>query len=73
MPWFQWCEPTISWKENKLNGNITLTTESKTNEINATTMATSWAIQGSQPKDKEKKPPAYYKEYHKVFSEEEAK
>src|SRR6267154_4907624 len=74
MPWFQNFEPTISWRNKKLEGGITLQTESKASEINAMTMATSWAIQNSKKtSNKEEDVPEQYTKYRKVFSEEEAK
>src|SRR5882757_6009938 len=72
MPWFQSLNPEIDWKEAKLKGRVELRTESKTGEANATTMATSWAIQDPK-EDKEEKIPEPYANYAKVFSEEKAK
>jgi hypothetical protein len=44
LPWFQELEPTISWKQGKLLGDLSVKTSSKVLEINKTTLATSWAI-----------------------------
>jgi hypothetical protein len=44
LPWFQELEPTISWKQGELQGELTVKTSSKVLEINKTTLATSWAI-----------------------------
>jgi hypothetical protein len=43
--WFQKLNPTISWKQGELLGELTVKTSSKVLEINKTTLATSWAIQ----------------------------
>jgi hypothetical protein len=50
LPWFQELEPTISWKQGELLGNLMVETSSKVLEINKTTLATSWAIQGKADK-----------------------
>jgi hypothetical protein len=50
LPWFQKLEPTISWKQGELLGKLTVKTSSKVLEINKTTLATSWAIQGEVEK-----------------------
>jgi hypothetical protein len=73
--WFQKLEPTIFWKQEELLGKLTVKTSSKVLEINKTTLATSWAIQGEVEKVRpsEKDVPDQYKEYANVFSEEKAK
>jgi hypothetical protein len=75
LPWFQEFEPTISWKKGELLGKLTVKTSSKVLEINKTTLATSWAIQGEANKTRlsEKDVPEQYKDYADVFSEEKAK
>src|SRR6267154_2084980 len=75
MPWFQNFKPTISWKKKELEGNMVLQTESKASEVNATTMATSWAIENSKKGVYNKKEdiPAQYTKYRNVFSKESAK
>src|SRR6267154_3393617 len=75
MPWFQTFEPTVSWKKKTLEGKITIQTESKATEVNATTMATSWAIKNSKGTNpsKEKDFPEQYTKYRNIFSEESAK
>jgi hypothetical protein len=50
LPWFQAFEPTISWKQGELLGELKVKTSSKVFEINKTTLATSWAIQGETNK-----------------------
>jgi len=72
MPWFQNFEPTVSWKRKALEGKVTLQTESRITEVNATTMATSWAIKNTKP-HKEEDFPEQYTKYRNVFSEESTK
>jgi hypothetical protein len=75
LPWFQALEPTISWKQGELLGNLNAKTNSKVFEINKTTLATSWAIQEEADKTRlsEKDVPEQYKNYSDVFSKEKAK
>jgi hypothetical protein len=75
LPWFREFEPTISWREGELLGQLTIQTSSKVLEINKTTLATSWAIQGEKGKMclSEKEVPDQYQDYADVFSEEKAK
>jgi hypothetical protein len=63
------------WKEGKLSGNLLVKMSLKVWEINKTTLATSWAIQGEADKTRmsEKDVPEQYKDYSDVFSEEKAK
>jgi hypothetical protein len=65
----------ISWKQGELLGKLMVRTSSKTSEINKTTLAMSWAIQGESNKTQmsEKDIPEQYKDYADVFSEEKAK
>jgi len=55
MPWFQNFEPTVSWKRKELEGRMVIRTKSKTSKMNATTMATSWAIENSKKRNHDKK------------------
>jgi hypothetical protein len=75
LPWFRELEPTISWKQGKLLGELLIKTSSKVLEINKTTLATSWAIQTEADKTRlsEKDVPEQYKDYVDVFSKKEAK
>jgi hypothetical protein len=75
LPWFQEFEPTISWKQGELLGQLKVNTSSKMLEINKTTLAMSWAIQGESNKIHlaEKDVLNQYKDYTDVFSEEKAK
>jgi hypothetical protein len=75
LPWFQEFEPTISWKQGELLGQLTVKTSSKVPEINKTMLATSWAIKEESDKTRlsEKDIPDQYKDYVDVFSEEKAK
>jgi hypothetical protein len=75
LPWFQELELTISWKQGELLGNLTVKMSLKVLEINKTTLATSWAIQGEVNKTRmtEKDVPEQYRNYTDVFSEEKAK
>jgi hypothetical protein len=75
LPWFQELEPTISWKQRELLGKLTVKTNSKVLEINKTTLAMNWAIQGEANRTRlsEKDVLEQYKDYVDVFSEEKAK
>jgi hypothetical protein len=44
LPWFQEFEPTISWKQGELLGELTVKTSSKVLEINKMTLAINCAI-----------------------------
>jgi len=72
MPWFQEFEPTISWKEKTLEGDVTIQTETKVTESNAATMATTWAINNekNQSRCKKEEIPKQYEKYQGIFSEE---
>jgi hypothetical protein len=50
LPWFQALESTISWKQGELLRDLKVKTSLKVFEINKTTLATSWAIQGETNK-----------------------
>jgi hypothetical protein len=50
LPWFQALEPTISWKQGELLGDLKVKTSSKVFKINKTMLATSWAIQNEANK-----------------------
>jgi hypothetical protein len=65
----------ISWKQGELLGQLMVKMSSKMLEINKTTLATSWAIQGESDKIRlsEKDILDQYKDYADVFSEEKAK
>jgi hypothetical protein len=75
LPWFRELESTISWKHGKLLGELTIKTSSKVLEINKTTLATSWAIQGQTDKVQlsEKDVLEQYKDYADVFSKKKAR
>jgi hypothetical protein len=75
LPWFREFEPTISWKEGELLGQLMVQTSQKALEINKTTLATSWAIQGENERThlSEEDVLNQYKDYADVFSEKKAK
>ena len=75
LPWFQHFEPTISWKQGILKGEMKVKTTNAVMQINKATMATTWAIEheGEKVRLKEKDVPKHYQEFVDVFSEEKAK
>ena len=75
LPWFQYFEPTISWKKGTLQGEMKVRITNVIMQINKMTMATTWTIEYKKEKKslKENDIPNHYQEFVDVFLEEKAK